>query len=171
MILRQTLSIAVLPFTVTVLVPMWIARRLGYSPTLGADVLAIVTQAMGIAAAIVGLVLLVWSLRRFAVDGKGTLAPWDPPTRLVVRGPYRYVRNPMISGVLFILLGESLVLVSPHHLIWTIIFFVANAIWIPLHEEPALEASFGDAYRQYRANVPRVLPRVTPWDPPGRGDS
>ena len=60
----------------------------------------------------VGLLLFAASLRQFAVRGKGTLAPWDPPKHLVVEGPYRYVRNPMISGVLFVLLGEALVLRS-----------------------------------------------------------
>ena len=110
--------------------------------------------------------LFVASLRRFAGEGEGTLAPWDPPRRLVVRGPYRFVRNPMISGVIFLLFGEALVLASWPHAAWALAFLALNAVYIPLVEEPQLERRFGDAYREYRANVRRFLPRLRAWEPP-----
>jgi protein-S-isoprenylcysteine O-methyltransferase Ste14 len=112
-------------------------------------------------------VLFVASLRRFATEGEGTLAPWDPPRRLVVRGPYRYVRNPMISGVVLVLFGEAAVLLSRPHLSWAHLFLGLNAVYIPLLEEPLLAARFGDAYRTYCRHVPRLLPRWRPWDPEG----
>src|SRR5262245_56057678 len=96
---RHFLSIAILPFTVTVLVPWWIARRNQTALALGTTVVEIAVQLVGLTLLALGLTFFVWSLRRFAVEGKGTLAPWDPPRQLVVLGPYRYVRNPMISGV------------------------------------------------------------------------
>jgi protein-S-isoprenylcysteine O-methyltransferase Ste14 len=104
-------------------------------------------------------------VRRFALEGRGTLAPWDPPTHLVVEGPYAYVRNPMISGVILLLMGEALLLRSIPHLEWAGIFFLLNAIYIPLVEEPGLRARFGKAYEEYAGGVPRLVPRLTPWRP------
>ena len=112
-----------------------------------------------------GLLLFGASLRRFATEGEGTLAPWDPPRRLVVRGPYRYVRNPMISGVVMVLFGEAALLLSPAHLDWALIFLGINALYIPLLEEPLLALRFGEAYREYCRHVPRLVPRWRPWEP------
>lgn len=163
--LRHLLSIAILPFTVTVLAPTWIARRNGIAFRLGDDPAEWLLQLAGLVVLGLGLMFFVASLRRFVVDGKGTLAPWDPPPRLVVRGPYRYVRNPMISGVLLVLCGEALVLLSLRHAGWAAIFLAANLVWIPLFEEPQLAGRFGEPYRDYCRHVPRVIPRLTPWEP------
>ena len=108
---------------------------------------------------------------RFASDGKGTLAPWDPPRRLVIHGPYRYVRNPMISGVVFVLFGEALMLRSGPHVQWALIFLIINFIYIPLLEERQLKERFGDAYVEYCRHVPRLLPRLRPWTPTTSSDS
>ncbi len=160
MLLRHLLSVAALPFVVTVIVPAWIARRYDIPIRVTSEVglLALGAVALG-----VGLTLFVSSLYNFATRGRGTLAPWDPPRRLVVAGPYRWVRNPMISGVVFILVGEALLLGSRPHGVWALIFTVINLIYIPLLEEPMLEQRFGDDYREYCRNVPRILPRVRPW--------
>ena len=122
-------------------------------------------SAAGAAALLVGLVLFFSTVAHFARTGRGTLAPWDPPRDLVVRGVYRYVRNPMISGVMFILLAESLLTGSRRIVIWFILFIVLNLVHIPLVEEPALIARFGERYRIYKSNVPRWLPRLKPWIP------
>lgn len=111
----------------------------------------------------VGLLLMYRTISLFAAVGKGTLAPWDPTQRLVVRGPYRHVRNPMISGVLFILLGEAALLGSLPLLFWFLAFFALNAIFIPLIEERDLERRFGEDYREYKRGVPRWIPRLSPW--------
>lgn len=163
-ILRHLLAIALLPFTVTVVVPIWIGRRNGISPSWPDDVAGVGLVLLGAVALVVGLMLFVASLRRFATEGQGTLAPWDAPRHLVVHGPYRYVRNPMISGVIFILIGEAQLLRSRPHAVWALIFLAMNLIWIPLYEEPHLEQLFGDDYRAYRRHVRRFIPRVTPWE-------
>lgn len=168
-ILRHLLSIGILPFTVAVLVPMWLARRHHVDLALGATLAAVATQLAGIASLGVGLALFSASLRQFVVRGKGTLAPWDPPKYLVVQGPYRYVRNPMISGVLFLLAGEALVLQSWPHGQWALLFLILNLVFIPAFEEPQLERRFGASYREYRQHVGRLLPRLRPWHPPGSG--
>ena len=108
---------------------------------------------------------MIWTATLFARIGKGTLAPWDPTARLVVAGPYRHVRNPMISGVLAVLLGEAALFGSLPLLVWFGAVFALNAIYFPLVEEPGLRERFGEDYERYRANVPRWLPRFRPWEP------
>src|SRR5262245_48891462 len=140
---RHLLSIAILPFTVPVLVPAWVARDRGVSFSAGATVADIALQLAGVVLLALGLTFFIWSLRRFAVEGQGTLAPWDPPRNLVVRGPYRYVRNPMISGIVLFLFGEGAVLLSWPHTIWACVFLGLNLVYIPLLEEPQLARRFG----------------------------
>lgn len=170
LLLRHLLAIAILPFTVAVLIPLALARRNGITLAVGSTVSQVALQAAGLVVLCVGLLLFIASLRRFVTEGRGTLAPWDPPRRLVVRGPYRYVRNPMISGVIMVLFGESLVLLSRAHVTWALIFLGINAVYIPLLEEPFLVQRFGSEYREYCRHVPRLLPRLRPWDPEA-GDS
>lgn len=79
--LRHLLSIAILPFTVAVLVPLWIARRYNVEPALGRSAPELILQLAGLALLALGLVFFTASLRRFATEGHGTLAPWDPPGR------------------------------------------------------------------------------------------
>jgi protein-S-isoprenylcysteine O-methyltransferase Ste14 len=168
MVLRHILSILLLPTVVTVLVPYFILSS--RSPRLREPLF---TERLGLLAAgggglilIVGLTLVITTIRHFATVGRGTLAPWDPPRRLVVTGVYRYVRNPMISGVLLVLCGETLLFNSAGLLTWTLAFFAINAIYIPLLEEPMLAQRFGNDYELYRRSVPRWVPRVRPWEPP-----
>ena len=123
-------------------------------------------QACGVGLLCVGAFLFAASLWHFVSEGRGTLAPWDPPRRLVVRGPYRFVRNPMISGVVLVIFGEALVLMSRAHLGWALFFLGLNAVYIPLLEEPLLAERFGDGYREYCRHVPRLLPRWRAWEAP-----
>ena len=163
--LRHFLAVAVLPVTVAGLVPLWIAQRYAVVPAIGASVGLLVLQAAGLIVLALGGLLFVSSLRRFAGEGQGTLAPWDPPRRLVVRGPYRFVRNPMISGVLFALVGEAMLLASRPHVVWSLVFLGVNVVYIPLVEEPGLRRRFGAAHLEYCRHVPRVFPRMHPWSP------
>jgi protein-S-isoprenylcysteine O-methyltransferase Ste14 len=112
-----------------------------------------------------GFGLWLWTVRLFADIGSGTLAPWDPPKSLVVAGPYRHVRNPMIAAVLAVLAGEAVLFGSPPLLIWFGCFFTLNYVVFRFYEEPGLERRFGEDYRAYKRNVPRWLPRRTPWTP------
>jgi protein-S-isoprenylcysteine O-methyltransferase Ste14 len=118
---------------------------------------------LGAACLAAGLTLMTLTIRLFAIEGRGTLAPWDPTRRLVVRGVYRNVRNPMISGVLFNLAGEALLLRAPVLAGWLALFFGVNALYLPLVEEPGLERRFGEEYRRYKRGVPRWIPRLRPW--------
>ena len=115
--------------------------------------------------AVPGLILAAWTMSLFIRFGDGTAAPWDPPQKLVIRGPYRHVRNPMISGVLFLLIAESMFFDVSGLLVWTTVFFVGNSVYFPLVEEPGLRKRFGDDYKVYFRNVGRWIPRLTPWSP------
>lgn len=114
----------------------------------------------GAIAILAGLRLAYETISLFGSEGEGTLAPWDPTRKLVVRGPYQRVRNPMITGVGLVLLGESAILGSTSILVEFGVFAVANLTYIPLIEEPNLAARFGAEYEQYRQAVPRWIPRV-----------
>jgi protein-S-isoprenylcysteine O-methyltransferase Ste14 len=160
-ILRHALAIGLLPGVVAGVVPALIVWEEG-----------IAAWPLALAGAVVialGLALIVQTVALFATVGRGTLAPWDPTARLVVRGPYRRVRNPMISGVLCVLLGEALLFASPALLGWFGVVLAVNALYFPLVEEPGLRRRFGADYEAYRAAVPRWLPRLRPWEPGGAG--
>ena len=160
---RLLRTILILPGTALVLVPGLILWAVGAGG--GTIAPASPRQAafwLGLVAALAGLALAVWTMRLFLVEGQGTPAPWDPPRKLVVRGPYRYVRNPMISGVVLMLAAEALMLRSWPLAAWMAVFFAANAVYLPLFEEKGLERRFGDDHHRYMANVPRWVPRLTP---------
>lgn len=164
MMLRHLLSVLLLPAVVVVGIPYVIVTRTSESGSWSTWPLpGIIGTIVGIASIAAGLALVGVTVWHFGTVGRGTLAPWDPPRRLVVTGVYRYVRNPMISGVFLVLLGEGLVLKSTGVLLWAMGFFVINAIYIPLVEEPGLERRFGAPYAEYRRHVPRWIPRRTPW--------
>ena len=110
-----------------------------------------------------GLSLFVATVRLFASVGRGTLAPWDPPERLVVRGPTGYLRHPMISGVALVLAGEALIFGSTGIAIGLACFVAVNTVYLPLVEEPALVRRFGEDYERYMANVRRWIPAAG-WD-------
>ena len=113
---------------------------------------------------LLGLALMVLTNRLFTTVGHGTLAPWEPPQRLVVRGVYQHVRNPMITGALSILLGEAIFFGSWWLLGWFGFALILNLIYIPLVEERGLAKRFGEDYLVYKQNVPRWIPRLTPWN-------
>jgi protein-S-isoprenylcysteine O-methyltransferase Ste14 len=164
---RHLLAIALLPGTVLGVVPAYLLWRSGTIAPGGAlpPLLALGSAALGALLAAAGLFLMAHAIGLFRSTGRGTLAPWDPTGRLVVQGIYRHVRNPMITGVLCVLLGEAAFFASARLLSWFALFAVINAVYIPLLEEPLLVRRFGADYERYRAAVPRWLPRRTPWRP------
>jgi protein-S-isoprenylcysteine O-methyltransferase Ste14 len=119
---------------------------------------------LGILLYLGGFGLLIWTIRLFWEKGKGTLTPMMPTQRLVVSGPYRHVRNPMYTGVIMALLGEGILLGSTAILVFAIPFVLLPLFYVPLVEERGLEKRFGEAYRTYKAHVPRWIPRLTPWE-------
>jgi protein-S-isoprenylcysteine O-methyltransferase Ste14 len=110
---------------------------------------------------VVAGVLLCWKTVSLFTDyGEGTPAPFDPPKKLVVQGPYNYVRNPMMIGVWLVLSGEALIFGSVLLGIWFLVFLGACLALIPVWEEPDLENRFGEPYRVYMKKVPRWNPAI-----------
>jgi protein-S-isoprenylcysteine O-methyltransferase Ste14 len=160
---RVARSILPLPFVATIVVPAAIVAGSGaWDQDAGWRAVAFVA---GLALIAAGLGLFVSTVRLFAIRGRGTLAPWDPPTRLVVAGPYRYLRHPMISGVALVLAGETLALERTGLAVWLAAFVAVNVVYLPLVEEPALRRRFGPDYDRYMRHVRRWVPRARPWDP------
>ncbi|MCL1920477.1 MAG: isoprenylcysteine carboxylmethyltransferase family protein [Kiritimatiellaeota bacterium] len=154
-------AVVILPMSVLVFIPALALYFSGYRWAPNHPALL----ALGGLLLALGLSLAGWTMRLFAVKGKGTAAPWDPPKKLVVAGPYRHVRNPMISSVLAMQIAEALLLNAA--LCWGLfaLFLTLNMLYFPLVEEKELLARFGEPYRLYKRNVPRWLPRLTPWEP------
>lgn len=166
---RHLVAILILPGNVLITLPTVLLWRYGFD-TLNLWSSRPFTQyllpTLAFCAATGGLTLMIASIRLFALQGRGTLAPWNPTQRLVVTGPYRYVRNPMISGVCGLLLAETLTTASVYLAGWAALFWLINAIIIPLWEEKELHKQFGAEYELYCRNVPRWIPRLSAWQPP-----
>ena len=112
------------------------------------------------ALALAGAALALWCILAFAFIGKGTPAPFDPPRRLVVAGPYRYLRNPMYLGAATGLAGASLFYRSLPLLGYTGAFLIVTHLFVVLYEEPTLRRLFGPEYQSYSSSVRRWLPRL-----------
>ena len=164
--LPRFLAALVAPILIVGVIPLWlIHNKLAAYDTRwpsGAP-LVWIAQLLGAAVFLGGLALFVWCAILFAREGRGTIMPWDPTQRLVVRGPYRHTRNPMISSVLFMVAGQALFWGSWLTAALALFFFAVNHVYFIFSEEPGLEKRFGDSYREYKAAVPRWLPRRNPW--------
>jgi protein-S-isoprenylcysteine O-methyltransferase Ste14 len=165
---RHVLSFLLAPVTMTLVIPTLIVVSSDTRPPDLDSPLGIALTTTGGLLIAGGVAMLFWTVYLFDRVGKGTLGVGEvmgQPVNLVVNGPYRHVRNPMISGVLAILLGEAAVVGSGWLLLWFATFFVGLATFIQLWEEPHLATRFGDEYVDYRRNVPRWIPRISAWEP------
>ncbi|OFW63694.1 MAG: hypothetical protein A2Z35_01675 [Actinobacteria bacterium RBG_19FT_COMBO_36_27] len=153
-------SIIILPFIVVIVIPLLIlvftynkfSWRLNFP-------LILLPVIFGSLLIIPGIYLLVITNNLFHVIGKGTLAPWHPPKELVIIGPFKYIRNPMIGAVLLILLGEVIITGSIILSSWLFIFLIINIIYFIYSEEPALVKRFGNNYKKYKKAVPMFIPK------------
>ena len=114
----------------------------------------------GIVVAVAGWALALWCILTFALIGRGTPAPFDPPRKLVVQGPYRYVRNPIYLGAALTLCGAAFFYRSLALLAYMGVFLIATHIFVVWYEEPTLRRLFGAHYEAYRTRVGRWLVRV-----------
>jgi len=113
---------------------------------------------------VIGFFLSIWSVRTFyKLGGNGTPGPWKPVSNLIIKGPYQYVRNPMLLGVFFLLLFESIFFTSMPLFIWFIVFFIGNIIYFKNFEEKDLSKRFGDDYENYKKKVSMIFPKFNPY--------
>ena len=143
----------VVPAAVVVLVPYLLLT----DASLGAiDVFGM--SLLGVIPIVLGTALYLRCAYDFVMSGRGTPAPIDPPVKLVMRGPYRYSRNPMYIGVLAILVGEALLYRDLSLLYFLLALAAGFYIFIVGYEERALRHQFGEAYARYCEAVPRWIP-------------
>ena len=150
MFLRALFAFLVLPAVVGGLLPWWLLpndRWRNDGTPLGWVVLW------------VGACILLWCVRDFYAIGKGTLAPWDPPKRLVIVGLYRFTRNPMYVGVLGWVFGWSLLACSPVLAVYAGLLAACFHLRVIFYEEPTLAQQFGNEWKIYCASVNRWLPK------------
>jgi protein-S-isoprenylcysteine O-methyltransferase Ste14 len=164
---RHARAIVLLPLTNTLLIPAAILLATG-SPVDAAgleawSVTEVLRTVTGAALFASGVVLVVGVVTLFVRQGEGTIAPWDPPRVFIADGGYRYCRHPMKLGLFLTLFGEAVLLGSLPLSYWSVCFVAANALYVPLHEEPALRRRFGRSYVDYCKQVPRWLPRRCAW--------
>src|SRR5215472_3747318 len=116
-------------------------------------------QVTGMIMVTIGTAIALWCVFTFVFIGKGTPAPFDPPRKLVIRGPYCFVRNPMYIGAGMTLAGAALFYESLSLLIYTGLFFLITHLFVVLYEEPTLRRTFGTEYEEYLRRVRRWLPK------------
>jgi protein-S-isoprenylcysteine O-methyltransferase Ste14 len=152
LLLKNLLFTLVVPGTVTVYVPLLIAQN--RPPAFGSlFVIALAVLAVGGA-------IYAWCVWDFATFGGGTPAPLDAPKNLVVRGLYRYTRNPMYVGVLLVILGWAVLFRATVLCLYALIVGTCFHLFIVLYEERHLQKEFGGEYDDYRGRVGRWLPRL-----------
>lgn len=151
--LSRRLSLLI-PITILGILPYLVHAGL-YSPSPGFGTI----RWAGLPIFLSGLLLGGWSARIFFTFGKGTPAPWDPPKRFVLMGPYRYVRNPMMLGGFMIIFGEAFLFGSLPILGYLAVLILLGHIYIVAHEEKELARRFGHPYLTYKGYVPRWWPR------------
>ena len=144
---RAVVAFLVLPGTVAFVVPLVLLR-----PGRAASF-----DLLGLVPFCVGTALLLWCVRDFYAAGKGTLAPWAPPQRLVTIGWYRFSRNPMYIAVALILWGWALGFRSRALAIYALVVMVAFHVRVVVNEEPWLARTHGDEWARYKAQVPRWI--------------
>jgi protein-S-isoprenylcysteine O-methyltransferase Ste14 len=151
LLLRNLAFTAVVPGTVAVLLP-WLVLNGGRQLPGPRFWPALVLIAAGFA-------LYGWCLWLFARLGRGTPGPWDAPRRLVVAGPYRWIRNPIYMGVLLVIGGEAWLFGSWSLTLYGLVAAVLFHLFVLAYEEPTLRRSFPDDYIEYFRTVNRWLPR------------
>jgi protein-S-isoprenylcysteine O-methyltransferase Ste14 len=152
LLLKNLLFTFIVPGTVAVYVPLLLAGDQPYAT--GA------WRVIAVCLFLVGVSIYGWCVWDFATFGRGTPAPIDAPKSLVVRGLYRYSRNPMYVGVLTTILGWAVLLQAPSLLLYLLFVGLCFQSFVVLYEEPHLQQVFGDSYAEYRAHVGRWLPSI-----------
>lgn len=135
------------------------ARLLSWSGVTSPPAIGL-AQVAGILLTAVGAALALSCILTFALLGKGTPAPFDPPRRLVIRGPYKYVRNPMYLGAATALTGAALFYESAILASYVAVFLLVTHLFVLWYEEPTLRATFGAEYDGYCLKVRRWWPRL-----------
>lgn len=159
--IRSLVFTIVVPGTVIGLVPYWLANSKLDAQLFGKAPETLMADIVGYFLLVIGSLIYLWCVYDFTFIGRGTPAIFDPPRELVIRGLYKYVRNPMYIGVVTALLGQVFIYGSPLILIFAIGFGSVFYVFVIVYEEPVLRKQFGDDYTRYVKLVNRWVPSLT----------
>jgi protein-S-isoprenylcysteine O-methyltransferase Ste14 len=160
-VLGSAAFFVVAPCTLAGLIPWSITGWQLQPPLLGLEV----TRGIGALMILAGVPGLIDAFARFALQGLGTPAPIAPTEHLVVTGLYRHVRNPIYIAVVAIILGQAVLMGDSRLIVYGAVLWLSFHAFVVAYEEPTLEQTFGEEYEEFRAAVPRWIPRLTPWRP------
>ena len=156
--IRSLIFTLIAPATVGGWLPYWLAKSTIDGQMFGKAPGLPITDIVGYTLLVIGAMIYFWCVYDFTFIGRGTPAIFDPPKNLVIRGLYKYVRNPMYVGVLTAILGQVLIYGSPAILIYALCWFFVFYLFVRWYEEPALCKQFGDDYFRYAQHVNRWIP-------------
>lgn len=157
LVLKASVHSIVFTFIFLVLFPYLASRVRTFIPSFNLGIF----RYLGVLLFILGGLLSLWCVVLFVVQGLGTPNPYSPPKKLVVSGPYRYIRNPMAFGVIVMLVGCVIFFQSFSILIYTILFIIGIHLFIICYEERRLSVLFGNVYREYKHDVSRWFPKIS----------
>jgi len=153
LLLKNLLLVIIFPSVVFILIPVFLLNHASFY-TEGFHLL-------GFLLLLPGACILLWCVWDFYNTGRGTPAPIDPPKVLVVKGLYRYMRNPMYVGILSVIIGEAILFFSWKILLYAVCLGTFFQLMILFHEEPELQRLFGASYEEYKQRVHRWMPRFS----------
>lgn len=152
--IKNLILLILVPGVAVGLIPWWILHNSMNPLALKLDPLSLLAFMMFLA----GAGMVIWVVYAFTAIGEGTPAPFDPPRHFVSRGLYRFLRNPMYTGSVTMLLSEALYFRSFQLLLYACLVFLFLHLFITLIEEPGLRRRFGQSYLDYCSSVPRWIP-------------
>lgn len=157
-VVKTVIFSGIAPLSVGFLIPRWLKQRFG-APNVFGGIPGLVVACVLLGC---GVLLYCWCAWDFVSRGEGTPAPMDAPKKLVVSGPYRYVRNPMYVAVLCLIAAQVAEHLLKPLLIYFLAIFAAFHLFVLGYEEPHLRKVFGVPYEEYCQRVDRWLPRLRP---------
>ena len=158
-VLGSVLFFVIAPFVLAGLIPWWVTQWEFRPSFFGVGL----TRVLGAFLIVVGAPGIVDSFARFALEGLGTPAPIAPPQKLVVTGLYRHLRNPIYFALVAVIFGQAFLFGDPRLLWYGALLWLLFHAWVVMIEEPTLKQTFGAEFERFRSNVPRWIPRLTPW--------
>ena len=158
-VLGSALFFVIAPVMLAGFIPWWVTQWEFRPAFFGVDL----TRILGASLIVVGAPGIVDSFARFALEGLGTPAPIAPPQKLVVTGLYRHVRNPIYFALVAVIFGQAFLFGDPRLLGYGALLWLFFHVWVVMIEEPTLKQTFGAEFERFRSNVPRWIPRLTPW--------
>jgi len=124
---------------------------------IGASWLLLALEIAGLVLYVTGILLMAWALIKLAGNYQLGGSPPRIVDKMIVTGPYQFVRNPMYTAALCIALGLACLTQSLACLVVFCIYLVLIVLLIPVEEE-GMRQAYGEQYITYQRNVKKLIP-------------